>query len=337
MKFPNLTPITHIKKAFLEASDFVEDMSTDNPHQAAMRAMQRDRERDDSSLEPATKAVVSVEQNTGRDAVPVAEPGIWISANALDSGDASQRTKEFETIVNSFDEDKETVGHWITHKIISILCYTLPALFAIFGGWAIGDAFCNAQTPVATSIFYHMMSVGVELLTPIAGIMCAKKVQQAKKDRSLIVLCVILAIVFLFVAVANAFAQEVFLYALLPQKSNIEIASVWFRAFGPSIFDAIALSYLAVASAKSLKKFLADQTVKAAAVGQVAASAINLDRAHLQAGIERQQALQDMQSKSRRATTWNEIEAMQAEQMIETAKRNMIGDGNTSRRSRYQG
>ncbi len=303
--------------------NFVDNLAFDDPLAKARLDMQQEQE-DEAKQERGLAAPAAVSQ--ALQAEPV-ERGVWIDASAIDSGDATRRTKEFERVVNSFDEDKETFGHWVTHKVISVLCYILPALFAIFGGWAIGDTLSNATTPVASVWFYHLMSVGVELLTPIAAIMTARKVQQAKKDRSLIWLCVILGFAFIVIATLNAFAQEVFLYDSLAQKTTVQVASVWFRAAGPSIFDAIALAYLAAATTKSLKYFMANQATKAAAVGQVAQSAIQLDRAHLQAGIERQQALQDMQSKSRRATTWNEIEAMQAEQMIESARQNMIGNG----------
>jgi hypothetical protein len=53
--------------------------------------------------------------------------------------------------------------------------------------------------------------------------------------------------------------------------------------------------------------------------------------------MARQQAIMDMHSKQQRANTWNELEMIQSQAMIEQARKNMRGDdsGDGYRRSRY--
>jgi hypothetical protein len=61
-----------------------------------------------------------------------------------------------------------------------------------------------------------------------------------------------------------------------------------------------------------------------------------MEQTKIKTSMDRQQAVMDMQSKQQRANTWNELEMIQSQAMIEQAKKNMQGDGGDGyRRSRY--
>ncbi len=89
---------------------------------------------------------------------------------------------------------------------------------------------------------------------------------------------------------------------------------------------------------RNLKKYLADQREKIHAVREVNLVHIEMDKTTLQAELDRQSAIMDMHSKQQRAETWNQIEAMQSQAMIEHAKQKMLDSpdsGSSYRRSRY--
>ena len=96
------------------------------------------------------------------------------------------------------------------------------------------------------------------------------------------------------------------------------------------IIDVGCAVYLGIATVKSLAKYLADQRAKIIAVKEVNDVNIDLEKADIQAAIDRQSAIMDMQSKQQRAKTWNEIEKMQSESMIEQARKSMLNSGERS-------
>ena len=100
----------------------------------------------------------------------------------------------------------------------------------------------------------------------------------------------------------------------------------------------LATIFISIVGVRNLKKYLADQREKIHATREVNLIHIEMDKTTLQAEIDRQSAILDMQSKQQRSTTWNEIEAMQSKAMIEQAKRTMLegpDSGSSYRRNRY--
>lgn len=336
----NLNPVKLIEKALvaalhqIEGDDLTEEEQGEQPSEKpSIEPVQ--------SEEPSKGLVQSESEKstTTVDAVPV-ERGVWIDASRIiDQGNATKRTEEFRRIVQTFDEDRQDKLAWLVGKFFTSLAYLLPLVIGWYAGLALGDTLSGTFTfAVSKNAFSHIISVGLELSIPMLGYAVAVSFKRASKDRSQTTACALLLLVFLAIAVANATAQEVLLYNALPQNTFNQQMVVWFRSLGPSIIDVISTVFIAIVGVRNLKKYLADQKEKIHAIREVSLVHIEMDKTTLQAAIDKQAALQDMQSKAKRADTWNQIEAMQADAMLENARRNMLGDGNQGgsyRRSRY--
>lgn len=253
---------------------------------------------------------------------------------------AARRTQDFARTVNTFDEDKLTLLAHIVSKFFMAMAYLVPLGIGYFAGAALGDTISGTFSLAAgaRNIYTHFLSIVLELSVPMLGYAVAVTFKRAAKDRGQLTLCAVLSVLFLLLAIGNALTQDVLLYHLLPQTTTDERVSVWFRSFGPSIFDILATIFISIVGVRNLKKYLADQREKIHATREVNLIHIEMDKTTLQAEIDRQSAIMDMQSKQQRSTTWNEIEAMQSKSMIEQAKRTKLegpDSGSSYRRNRY--
>ncbi len=301
--------------------------------QATPAASNQDDTTTNTDIVPAT--------NTTPVAQGEAVQGTFIDASLPQQSmsNAAAQTREFQKVVNSFDEDKQGVLASLTEKLYTLLAYTVPPIAAYGVGAAIGDAFSGPFTLSSSySVSMHVISVGLELLLPALGFAVVTQFKRALKERSQMPMFIILGVLFLVLGVGNSFAQLFLINQHVSTGDSLPAQiGVYFRAFGPMIIDVISTMYLSVVGVRNLKKYLADQRVKIEAVKDVNAINIELDQAHLKAAMDKQNAIMEMHSKAQRATTWNEIEAMQSKAMIEQAKRNMgqDGEGGSYRRSRY--
>jgi len=189
----------------------------------------------------------------------------------------------------------------------------------------------------SANIAIHMLSLFLEVLMPVLGLTTVLAFKRALKSRQAIAGFVVVGAFFLTISAGNAMA----LFFLLEKGGHLGadmIANVVTlgRSFGPLVIDIGAAITLTVYARKSLIKYLADQRQKIIATRDVNAVHVEMEQTKIKAAIDRQTAIMDMQSKASRAATWNEIEKMQSEAMIEQAKKNMQGDGGDGyRRSRY--
>ena len=253
---------------------------------------------------------------------------------------AARRTEEFSRVVATFDEDKLHLLAQVVSKFFTGLAYLAPLFIGYFAGAALGDTISGPFNFAAGSfnVFTHLISIVMELSIPMLGYAVAVTFKRAAKDKGQLTICAILALLFLLLAVGNALTQDILLYHALPQITSAEKVSVWFRSFGPSVIDVLATIFISVVGVRNLKKYLADQREKIHATREVNLVHIEMDKTTLQAEIDRQNAIMDMTSKKHRQETWNTIEAMQSQAMIEQAKRNMIegpDSGSSYRRNRY--
>ena len=254
---------------------------------------------------------------------------------------AARRTEEFAQVVATFDEDKLTLLATVVSKFFMGMAYLVPLGIGFFAGAALGDTISGtfAWSAGSKNLYTHFLSIVMELSIPMLGYAVAVTFKRAAKDRGQLTICALLAITFLLLAVGNAVTQDILLYHALPQNTNSEQVSIWFRSFGPSIFDILSTIFISIVGVRNLKKYLADKREKIHATREVNLINIEMDKTTLQAEIDRQNAITDMKSKAKRAETWNTIEAIQAQTMIDQAKRKMLNgpdDGGSSyRRNRY--
>lgn len=320
MKWSNLNPVTWVNKG-LDAAEIKSEPKKDTTN---------------TSVAPANNS--QIVDDVPKDAVPV-ERGIWIDASMIDESNATRQTEEFRRVVQSFDEDKQSKLAWFVGKFFFVLAYLAPILLGWYAGLALGDALTGRFDPWdAHNAFSHLISMVLELCIPMIGYAVAISFKRASKDRRQVPSSLAISAVFLLLAVGNAISQDVLLYAGFPQHTTAQIVAIWFRSFGPSIVDILATIFISIVGVRSLQKYLADQREKIHATREVSLIHIEMDKTTLQAGIDKQNALQDMKSKAKRAATWNEIESMQAESMIQTARQNMLGNGENGgnyRRGRF--
>lgn len=304
---------------------------------------------------PGTSAAIPAQAGQSTDIVPAAGDqavvapakegdivsGTWIDSNgqALASTYAQSHTEEFRRIVESFDEEKQTATAWVIGKVYTLLAYLLPPITAWYVGMAIGDAFSGSFNLLnAWSVYAHLISVSLEMMLPVLGLSVAVQLRRSVKDRSQVAMAVILIALFICLGIGNAFAQIFLIDQHIHVVDLPGKVAIGFRAAAPLVIDVIATMYLSVVGVRSLKKYIADQRAKIEAVRDVNQVNIELDSAQIKAAIDKQSAVMDMQAKAHRASTWNEIERMQAEAMINQARKNMLDSGDTGgsyRRSRY--
>jgi hypothetical protein len=259
--------------------------------------------------------------------------------------ESARQTEHFAKVVEQFDEDKQDPIEWAIWKLAAIFCLIAPFTLAIPIGLSIGDVFTTPlpdqpmsplmQTPSA-NVAIHMLSLFLEILMPILGLTTVLAFKRALKSRKAIGGFLFVGAFFLTISAGNAMA----LFFLLEKGGHLGtdmIATVVTlgRSFGPLILDIGASITLSVYAKKSLEKYLADQQRKIEATRRVNDIHIAMEQTKIKTSMDRQQAVMDMQSKQQRANTWNELEMIQSQAMIEQARKNMEGGSDGYRRSRY--
>src|SRR5258707_13778582 len=126
-------------------------------------------------------------------------------------GAGSIRTEQFRQVVNSFDEDKQTKLAAIVSWFFTVLAYLAPLILGFYAGAAVGDTVSSATFTLAhaTNVFYHLISIMLELSIPMLGYAVAVAFKRAAKDRTQVPMCAILLVLFLVLAIGNALAQDV--------------------------------------------------------------------------------------------------------------------------------
>ncbi len=291
---------------------------------------------------PTTPPAAVPSDEQGKPAVPV--EGQFITRQEQDARmlqivtAAARKTEQFRREAESFDDEKAPWGEKVLRVVFSLFAYVVPSLLAVVVGLAVGDAF----TPAHASLFYfwyaHLLSVTLEASLPIMGFVTALSFRRAARDRSHIAVCAVAVLVFLALGLGNAVVQIFMVTVNIGALTNSDRAAVFFRACAPLIVDTICAFYLAVTGAKSLKRYLADKRAVIEAVRDISGINILLESQQQTAALNEMQALMDMQSKQKRAETWNRIEALQAEKMVRQAEKAMQGDdsdGGYYHRRRY--
>ena len=84
--------------------------------------------------------------------------------------------------------------------------------------------------------------------------------------------------------------------------------------------DIASLLFLAVMSFKSLKKFVADQRIRAQAVRDINEAELEIERAQSSAARRQTEERQDLKMKEQRNQVWLELDRLHAQSMIAHAK-----------------
>src|SRR5437588_12452515 len=142
---------------------------------------------------------------------------------------------------------------------------------------------------------------------------------------------IILAILFLALAIGNSFAQIYLIegHIKLAKDDTAGHISMIFRSFAPLVIDVIATIFLSVVTVKNLQKFLKDMQQKEAGIQAVARSEIAIDMAFNQASIDRENAAMQQE----RTRMDNEL----LRELTRKRNRDTLGDDDPGRKGRYGG
>lgn len=110
---------------------------------------------------------------------------------------------------------------------------------------------------------------------------------------------------------------------------TVAMAGEFALAMVPAV-DIAALLFLAVMSYRSLKKFVADQRVRAQAIQDINEAELEIERAQSAAARRQTEERQDLSMKEQRSQVWLELDRLHAQSMIADAKRRALPVGATS-------
>lgn len=270
----------------------------------------------------------------GRDAEIVS--GTFVpTVNATGHAEAHKHAARLRQTIETFNEDRQTPLEWIVVKFFTVLAYLLPPFVAWIVGQAIGDAWGGKfDWNNAWSVYSHVISISLEMMLPVMGYSVTVAVKRAAKDRSQMFIPIILALLFLGLAVGNSFAQIYLIEGHIKITANDVPGhiSMIFRSFTPLVVDVIATIFLSVVTVRNLQKFLKDMQQKESGIQAIARSEIAVDMAFNQADIDRENA----RMKQERDRMDNEL----LRDLARKRNRETVGDDDRSdnnRKGRYGG
>ncbi len=248
---------------------------------------------------------------------------------------AQKHTERLRKQVEAFDEDRQSPAEWMVVKLFTGLAYIMPTVTAWVVGMAIGDAFAGPfRWNDNWSVYGHVISLFFEACLPMLGLAVTKAVKRAFKDRSQVPLCIVLAVIFVVLAVGNAFATMFLVEKHLASNDKFALVSMYFRSFGPLIIDTASTIFLSVVIVKNLQKFLADMQTKSVAVATVAQAEIAVESAFSKAAQDKQNAQFEMEEKRERSETIQKFYRIQNQKLLQDAESKLLDEGE-GRKGRY--
>jgi hypothetical protein len=294
----------------------------------------------DTSTPATSTAVAPVADNSvitnerGRDAEIVS--GTFVpTINATGHAEAHKHAARLRQTIETFNEDRQTPLEWFVVKFFTVLAYLLPPFVAWIVGQAIGDAWGGKfDWANAWSVYSHVISISLEMMLPVMGYAVTVAVKRAAKDRSQMFIPIILALLFLGLAIGNSFAQIYLIEGHIKIAANDTAGhiSMIFRSFTPLVVDVIATIFLSVVTVRNLQKFLKDMQQKESGIQAIARSEIAVDMAFNQADIDRENA----RMKQERDRMDNEL----LRDLARKRNRETVGDDDrpdNNRKGRYGG
>src|SRR5579885_13229 len=329
MKIKHLNPITWLSAGINTALNRLQqDQAEEEPETPATAPAE---EQDTAAIVTVTPA----DQAAGASSIV---QGRFIERSTLAiMTEAARRTEEFRREAESFDDEKAPLAEKLLRAVFTAFAYLVPITLAYFIGQAVGDAFTPPGAQSGYSWYAHFLSIALEMSVPILGFCVSLTFRRAAKDRAQVAICAVCVLLFFAVGIGTAVVQIFMVTQNIGALTPRDQAAVYFRAGAPLFVDLIATLYLAVTGAKSLKRYLADKRAVMDAVRDISGINILLEAQQSQAALNQLQAMMDMEAKQERAATWNELERIQNQAIINQARRNMQGDdeGSSWRRRRY--
>ncbi len=246
----------------------------------------------------------------------------------------NKHLERYRTLIDSFDEDRETFLEKVIRWLLLLLAYALPIIVAYAMGKEIGDAYGGKfDMNDGWSLGTHVVAMAGEFALTMMTFSAASALRKSATDKSYTSKFISSVVAFLLFAIASGLAQWFIASGHiktvdLTGHANISgFAALIFRvAMVPGV-DVAALLFLAVMNFKSLKKFVADQRIRAQAIRDLNEAELEIQRAQSTARRRESEEQQDIEMKEQRNGVWLEMDRMNAQNMIADAKRRALPPG----------
>ncbi len=239
---------------------------------------------------------------------------------------ASSHFERYRRLIDSFDEDRESPLEKIVRWFFLLLAYLLPLVVAYAMGKEIGDAYGGTfNLADGWSLGTHTVAMAGEFALAMMTLSCAVALRKMTTDGSYAPKFVGSLVSFLLFSLASGLAQ--WFIALLHVgglRNSAGLAALIFRVAMVPAVDVASLLFLAVMNFKSLKKFVADQRVRAQAIRDINEAELEIQRAQSAASRRETEERQDLQMKDQRNQVWLELDRLHAQSMIADAKRRVL-------------
>ena len=233
--------------------------------------------------------------------------------------------ERYRTLIDSFDEDRETVLEKLLRWVLLLLAYALPLVVAYAMGKEIGDAYGGTfNMNDGWSLGTHVVAMAGEFALTMMTFSAASALRKMSADKSYTPKFAGSVVAFLLFAFASGLAQWFIAALHIAPTDRAGVAALVFRVAMVPAVDIAALLFLSVMNFKSLKKFVADQRTRAVAIRDLNEAELEIQRAQSVARRRETEEQQDIEMKEQRNSVWLELDRMNAQNMIADAQRRAL-------------
>jgi hypothetical protein len=238
---------------------------------------------------------------------------------------APSHFERYRKLIDSFEEDRESAIEKLVRGFFLLLAYVLPVLVAYAMGKEIGDAYGGAfDWNNGWSLGTHTVAMAGEFALAMMTLSAATALRKMATDTSYGARFVGSLVSFLLFSLASGLAQWFIASSHIVPTNNSGLAALVFRVAMVPAVDVASLLFLAVMQFKSLKKFVADQRIRAQAIRDINEAELEIQRAQSAASRRETEERQDLLMKEQRNQVWLELDRLHAQTMIAEAKRRAL-------------
>jgi hypothetical protein len=264
-------------------------------------------------------------------APPSSSPGLFggeVYADDASDGVAASSSSHFEryrTLIDTFDEERETALEKGVRYLLLVLAYLLPLVVAWAMGREIGDAYGGPFSwSDGWSLGTHVVAYAGEFALTMMTFSAATALRRMAADPGYVGKFFGSLVLFVLASLASGLAQWFIASQHVHLHDTPSLAALVFRVAMVPAVDIASLLFLAVMTFRSLKKFLADQRIRAQAIRDINEAELDIQRAQAAAARRETEERQDMHMKEARNEVWLELDRLHAQAMITDAKRRML-------------
>ncbi len=254
------------------------------------------------------------------------EPPYTDDMVAVHIAPAASHFERYRALIDSFDEDRETLLETLMRRFFLLLAYVLPLAVAYAMGKEIGDAYGGAFSwSDGWSFGTHVVAMAGEFALAMMTLSAATALRKLSSDAGYLPRLLGSLVSFLLFSLASGLAQWFIASHHVVTTDKSGLAALIFRVGMVPAVDIASLLFLAVMQFKSLKRFVADQRTRAQAIRDINEAELEIQRAQSAASRRETEERQDLLMKEQRNQVWLELDRLHAQSMIAHARRQAYG------------